>query len=539
MSETTLLLGGRIHSPVDAAATAMAVTDGTISWLGSDEVGRALHPDAEVVDLEGAFVAPAFVDAHVHATSTGLLLNGLDLTGCASLTEFLHALRDHVAEYPGALVWGHGWDETWWPERRPPTREEIDRAAAGAPVYLSRIDVHSALVSTALVDRTPLARSAEGWSDSGPLTRVAHHHVRRAARDCLGSGQRKEAQLAFLRHAASQGVACVHECAGPDISGADDLVDLLALSAQGGVPEVVGYWGELGAVERAAELGARGLAGDLFVDGAVGSRTAALREPYTDDPTTSGVLYLDANAVAEHLVACTRAGVQAGFHVIGDAGVAEVCAGFRKAAQVVGVPALASLRHRLEHLEMVDEQQAAELGRYGVVASVQPAFDAAWGGSGAMYARRLGVPRGTRLNPFSKLAANGALLALGSDAPVTPVDPWRAVQAAVHHRTSGFGISPRAAFTAHTRGGWRAAGIDDGVTGTLVPGAPATYAVWDAGELVVAATDSRVQRWSTDPRSGVPPLPDLSPQAPMPRCLRTVLRGETIYTRSPEDDELV
>lgn len=86
MSDTTLLLGGRIYSPADADATAMAVTQGTITWVGSDKVGRALHPDAEVVDLQGAFVAPAFVDSHVHATSTGLLVNGLDLTGCASLT---------------------------------------------------------------------------------------------------------------------------------------------------------------------------------------------------------------------------------------------------------------------------------------------------------------------------------------------------------------------------------------------------------------------------------------------------------------------
>lgn len=540
MPETTLLLGGRIHSPADAAATAMAVTDGVVSWVGADDVGRALHPDAEVIDLGGAFVAPAFVDAHVHATSTGLLLRGLDLTGCASLTEFLHALRDHVAEYPGALVWGHGWDETWWPERRPPTREEIDTAAAGAPVYLSRIDVHSALVSTALVDRAPLARDAEGWCEEGPLTRVAHHHVRRAARESMGSGQRKEAQLAFLQQAAARGIACVHECAGPDISGAEDLAELLALSDQGGVPEVVGYWGELGAVERAKELGARGLAGDLFVDGAVGSRTAALRDPYSDDPSTSGVLYLDADAVAEHLVTCTRAGLQAGFHVIGDAGVAEVCTGFRKAAEIVGVPSLAAVRHRLEHLEMIDETQAAELGSYGVAASVQPCFDASWGGTGDMYARRLGVPRGTQLNPFSALAANGVLLALGSDAPVTPVDPWRSVQAAVHHHTEGFGISPRAAFTAHTRGGWRAAGIDDGVTGSLVPGAPATYAVWATGELAVAAApDSRVQRWSTDPRAGVPALPDLSPDATMPRCLRTVLRGQTIYQHDPADDDLV
>ncbi|GAA4846105.1 amidohydrolase [Saccharopolyspora rosea] len=539
MSDTTLLLGGRIHSPADADATAMAVTDGVVAWVGTDEVGRALHPDAEVVDLAGALVTPAFVDSHVHATSTGLLLNGLDLTGCASLTEFLHALRDHVEEYPGALVWGHGWDETWWPERRPPTRAEIDRAAGGAPVYLSRIDVHSALVSSALVERAPLARGSEGWSENGPLTRVAHHHTRRAARESLGVAQRRDAQLAFLRHAAAQGVASVHECAGPDISGADDLADLLELSARGGVPDVVGYWGELGAVDRARELGVRGLAGDLFVDGAVGSRTAALRHPYTDDPATSGVLYLDASAVAEHLVACTRAGLQAGFHVIGDAGVAEVCEGFRRAAETVGAPALAGMRHRLEHLEMVDAEQAAQLARYGVAASVQPSFDATWGGPADMYARRLGVPRGTRLNPFSQLAANGVLLAFGSDAPVTPVDPWAGVRAAVHHRTEGFGISPRAAFAAHTRGGWRAAGVDDGLTGALVPGAPATYAVWDAGELVVAAPDSRVQRWSTDPRAGVPGLPDLRPGAELPRCLRTVLRGETLYTRDPDDDEIM
>ncbi len=535
MSETTLLLGGRIHSPADADATAMAVIDGTVAWVGSDRVGRALHPEAEVVDLGGAFVTPAFVDAHVHATSAGLLLNGLDLTGCASLTEFLHALRDHVEEHPGALVWGHGWDETWWPERRPPTRSEIDNACGGAPVYLSRIDVHSALVSTALIERAPLARGAEGWSGEGPLTRVAHHHARSAARESLGVAQRREAQLAFLRHAAAHGVASVHECAGPDISGADDLADLMALSARGDLPEVVGYWGELGALDTARELGVRGLGGDLFIDGAMGSRTAALGSPYNDDPTTSGVLYLDAEAVAEHLVECTRNGLQAGFHVIGDAGVAEACEGFRRAAKVLGVPALASMRHRLEHLEMVGPEQAAQLGSFGVAASVQPAFDAAWGGPADMYAQRLGTQRGTRLNPFSALASNGILLALGSDAPVTPVDPWASVRAAVHHRTEGFGISPRAAFTAHTRGGWRAAGLDDGVTGALMPGAPATYAVWETGDLVVTAPDSRVQRWSTDPRAGVPALPDLSPGAPLPRCQRTVLRGRTIYVREPDE----
>ncbi|WP_170231886.1 amidohydrolase [Saccharothrix saharensis] len=513
---TRLLVGGRIHSPTAPDATAMAITDGTVVWLGQDGVGRALHPDAEVVDLDGAFVAPAFVDAHVHATSAGLLLTGLDLTGCRSLTELLDAVR----AAGGDFVWGHGWDETRWPEQRPPSRAELDDAARGARVYLSRIDVHSALVSTALLDLAPAARDADGYTPDGPLSRAAHHHVRRAAKDAIPVARRRDAQHAFLTHAVSRGIASVHECAGPDISGRDDLADLLATD----LLDVVGYWGGLDPVD----LPVRGLAGDLFVDGALGSRTAALCEPYADADTT-GALYLDPDAIAEHLVTCTRAGLQGGFHVIGDAAVAAVVDGFARAADLVGTPALAARKHRLEHLEMITPDQAARLASWGVVASVQPLFDHAWGGPDGMYARRLGPDRGTALNPFSRLAAAGMVLALGSDAPVTPVDPWATVKAAVHHRTDGHGISARAAFTAHTRGGWRAAGVDDGLTGTLQPGAPATYAVWDAAHLEVAAPDTRVQRWSTDPRSRVPALPALD--GPTPTCLRTVLRGRTLFDR--------
>jgi predicted amidohydrolase YtcJ len=505
---TTLLLGGRIDSPTSPDATAMAVTDGVIAWLGRDDPGRALYPGAEVVELAGAFVAPAFVDAHVHATATGLLLEGFDLTGCRSLAQCLAMLRRFVATHTGGVVWGHGWDETTWPEGRPPTRAELDDAAGAVPVYLSRIDVHSAVVTTALAATVPRAQGEPGWSADGPVSQQAHHHIRGAARAALTTAQRRAAQSAFLAHAAARGVAAVHECAGPDISGEDDLTDLLATTVgpNGAGPHVVGYWGDRADPATAARLGAHGLAGDLFADGALGSRTAALTHPYTDDPTNTGAAYLTASQVAEHLVACTRAGVQAGFHVIGDAAVATVVTGFAQAAAVVGVPALAARRHRLEHLEMVTAEQAARLGEWGVVGSVQPAFDAAWGGPHGMYARRLGPERGTALNPFAALAAHGVTLAFGSDSPVTPIDPWGAVRAAVHHRTDGFGISPRAAFTAHTRNGWRAAGED--TSGVLTPGAPATYAIWSAGDLVNG-------------------LPDLD--AELPTCQRTVLRGRIIY----------
>ncbi|TDP92217.1 amidohydrolase [Labedaea rhizosphaerae] len=486
----------------------MATRDGVIAWLGDDASGRAAFPDASHVDLGGAFVAPAFVDAHVHATSAGVQLAGLDLSGCASVTDCLTALMDWVKAHPDMPVWGHGWDESRWPERRPPTRDELDAVAPGTPVYLSRVDVHSALVTTALVERAPQARRREGWSATQPLSRAAHHAVRGAAQEMISASQRAEAQLAFLRDAAAHGVACVHECAGPDISGREDLGALLALAEADDLPQVVGYWGELG-----GRLGpAHGLGGDLFVDGALGSRTAAVGLPYADQPDSCGALYLDRAAIAGHVTTCTQAGVQAGFHVIGDAGVAEVVAGFALAERAVGANALAAARHRLEHLEMVTAEQAAQLAEWGVVASVQPLFDAEWGGREGMYAQRLGPDRGSSLNPFATLEAAGMVLAFGSDTPVTAHDPWRAVQAAVHHKTPGQGVSPAAAFAAHTQGGWHAAGMTGG---TLAVGAPATYAVWETGDLVDG-------------------LPRLDPGAELPTCLRTVHNGHTLHQRALE-----
>lgn len=511
----------------------MAITDGIVVWVGQDSPGRALHPAADHVDLAGAFVAPAFVDAHVHATATGLHLTGLDLSGTRDADELLAKVRARaMAVGAGEVLHAHGWDETSWRHSRVPSREQLDEAAGSVPVYLSRVDVHSALVSSALVDLAPETRGAPGWSADGPLTGAAHHHVRAAVRTALTPDQRSRAQREFLAAAAAAGIASVHECAGPDISGEDDLAALLEAADGADRPAVVPYWGELAtqdAVKTARRLGAVGLAGDLFVDGALGSRTAALSSPYHDDPGATGHRYLDADAIAGHLIACTQSGLQAGFHVIGDAGAAEVIEGFRRAEESVGHRSIAAGRHRLEHLEMVDADQAAALARWNVAASVQPLFDALWGGEGGMYAARLGVRRALGLNPFSMLAAQGVLLAGGSDAPVTPLDPWASVRAAAHHHTPGAALSARAAFNAHTRGGYRAAGVLDGVSGTLVPGAPAHYAVWEAGELVVAASDSRVQRWSTDPRSRVPPLPSLEPGAELPRCLRTVRAGVTIF----------
>ncbi|WP_107657638.1 amidohydrolase [Nocardia suismassiliense] len=527
---TQLLIGGRFYSSSSPDATAMAVADGTVVWLGAEQPGRALHPDAEVIDLDGAFVAPAFVDPHVHVTALGLKLTGLDLSAARSLEHCLTLLSDFAAAQPTGAILGDGWDETTWPEGRPPTTAEIDEAAGARPVYLSRVDAHSAVVSSALLDTLPQVTAADGFTRGEPVRAAAHHLVRSAVLAELDRAQRDRARTAALDHAAAHGVVAVHECGGPEIAGRTDIRELLDF--QHGV-EVRAYWGEaVASADEAralvAELGVHALGGDLFVDGSFGSHTAWLRDPYADDPGT-GRAYLDADTITAHLRACTEAGIQAGFHVIGDAAMDAIITGFDRVVSEFGGPAVAARGHRVEHAELLDADQIAKLASWGVIASVQPGFDAAWGGTGGMYAARLGAERAATLNPFAAMAAAGISLAIGSDAPVTALDPWAAIRAAVNHRTPGHGLSPRAAFAAATRGAWRAGGVRDGIAGTLVPGAPASYAVWDADELVVASAADTVQRWSTDPRSRVPGLPPLTPDAPLPNCLRTVHRGAVIH----------
>ena len=522
---TTVLFGGRIHSPTHPDATAMVVRDGVVAFLGSDDVARAQFPDARPIDLDGAFVAPAFVDSHVHITATGLLRTGLDLRPARSKQQFLDLLATHAAQHSDDMIWGHGWDETQWADGELPATAEIDAVLGRRPAYLVRVDMHSALASTALRELVP------GLGADGPLAADDHHAARTEARARLSAAQRAHARTAALDAFAAAGVAAVHECGGPVIGGRDDWTELL--STEHGV-EVTGYWGEtVRTAEEAralvADTGAHGLAGDLFADGALGSHTAWLRHPYTDAPGCHGNRYLDDDAIEAHLSACTEAQVPAGFHVIGDAAVGAVVDALDRVVARHGIPAVARCGHRLEHVEMVDAEQAAKLGSWGVIASMQPNFDALWGGRTGMYAQRLGADRAERLNPLALLASHGVPLAFGSDSPVTDLDPWATVRAAANHRTPGSAISARAAFSAATRGAWRAAGVRDGITGTLAPGAPASYAVWDAADLEVSAPADDVQRWSTDPRSRVPALPRLDDGAASPRCLQTVHRGVTVF----------
>ncbi len=139
-------------------ATAMAVRDGVVAWLGNDDVGRAQFPDAEIVDLEGAFVAPAFVDSHVHLTATGLTLAGLDLRSATSLRHCLALIADYVRAHPDGPIWAHGWDESGWPENTAPSTDDLD----GCRLRSTRLPCPRRCALRGGLDRTAPTRAGSG-----------------------------------------------------------------------------------------------------------------------------------------------------------------------------------------------------------------------------------------------------------------------------------------------------------------------------------------------------------------------------------------
>lgn len=531
--QPVLYRNGSVYSPADPFATAMLIDGDTVAWVGTEHAATNLEgPGVRTVDLDGALIAPAFVDAHAHVTETGIALGSIDLAACRSLSELLDAVA--AASSAGlTTVLGYGWDESQWPEKRVPTADELDRAGRGALVYLVRADIHSAVVSGTLAQGLGLG-ALDGWSD-GFVVRAAHEAARKATRR-LTADQRRSYQQAALLHAASRGYVALTEMAAPHIAPAEDLEVLLSIDGptqEVPLPEVIPYWGSLvtttSDVDREMQrFGGRltGLAGDLNVDGSIGSRTAALREPYSDDAGNTGSLYLGVNDVAAHLAATTVRRVQAGFHVIGDAGLDVVLRGLERTAQELGLEAVRRARHRLEHVELADDDAIAALVHFGVAVSGQPIFDALWGREGGLYEQRLG-PRSAGMNRFASLLSAGVLVALGSDSPVTALDPWASVRACLQHGNPSENISARAAFIAHTRAGWRLAGRSP-MSGQLAPGTPASFAVWQVDELMVQTADNRVQAWSTDPRAGTPLLPALDTEN-APLCLETVHDGHRLY----------
>lgn len=536
MHRRTLLRGGVIHAagagPKASVPTAMLIDGSTIAWVGDEaqarQRGLAQQAD-ELVELDGALVTPGFADAHVHLTMTGQGLDGVDLSGTTSVAQALRLIEDAARRRRGRPVYAHSWDETRWAEGRPATGAELDRASYGGVVYMPRIDAHSASISSALAS-IARARDLDGWDPSGVVRRDAFAAATNAFTSGITAADHAHYVSLALDAAARAGITLLHETGAAHLSSHEDVRAVLAAGERPGRPRVVTYWGELVAQESTAQelasfLGVLGLAGDLCADGSLGSFTAHLKEPYLDAPSQldsgpgaghHGYGYLTVEQVRDHAVACTQAGLQAGGHVIGDAALETMAAGFRAAAQIVGVDAMRAVRHRWEHVELPSPAVLSTMAELGIWASVQPVFDAAWGGTTGMYAARLGPQRALHVVPLRSMLDAGVQVAFGSDSPITPLGPWAAIRAAVHHHNADQRLSISEAFAAHTIAGYRLAGQ---VGGSLRAGAPASYVIWDDGTGTVLDLDPETH------------LPSLDPSDPDPVARQSVVDSVIAYDR--------
>ena len=352
-------------------------------------------------------------------------------------------------------------------ERRYPTRHELDSVLPEVPVFVYRVDGHSAVTNTAGLELflagfrgiQPVGMDADcNGRPTGVLRGEAYEKASRMFKHRLSPEIVRAALRLTGGQAAAQGVTTIGALVGVEDTTDDEwrvLLDGLETMAVRTVPFLQTWETE---TPRRFGLGQAG--GCLLIDGSFGSRTAALSEDYADAPGNNGASYVTDEKLLSFLRAAADAGLQSTVHAIGDRAVEQVVrcheqlsnrgpgtGGQRPGSeprtpipdprpQARGNP----LRHRIEHAELLNESLTARIARLGLVLGVQPAFEAEWGGPDRMYAQRLGA-RWRDTNPYRRLLNSGVRLAGGSDAPITPIDPVAGIRAAVNHPNPGQRVS--------------------------------------------------------------------------------------------------
>ncbi len=430
-----------MHGP---RATAIAVGAHEIIAVGDDGTTlRQKQPGTRLFDLKGAFVMPGINDAHVHMAYAGQNKLAVDLTGSTSLADMLNRVRA-AAEHalPGQWLLGGGWDHTLWARPTLPTRQALDTVSHGHPAFFIRVDGHIAVANSAalavsgVTKQTPNPPGSQFDHDAqGELTGIVREsraldliqqHVPPPTHE-----MRRQAILLALDDAAANGVTSVQ-----DNSSWDDFLVYQELERQGRLKVRVTEWLRfddpvtLLEAHRAAQPAADRMlhTGMLkgFMDGSLGSRTAALLAPYADDPGNSGLpRYQQAqlDAMTKERVA---AGFQIGFHAIGDRAVEMALNAFAAAAK--GTPDFPAKRERIEHSQVVEPRDIARYKSLGVVASMQPSHlltDMNWAQA------RLGPQRARNAYTWKAFLDAGVPLAFGTDYPVEPINPFRGIYAGV------------------------------------------------------------------------------------------------------------
>jgi predicted amidohydrolase YtcJ len=474
----TILLHGNILTgthlrPNDASTTpekvtALAIANGKILAAGTDAAILKLKgAKTEVIDLKGAFAMPGFNDAHTHIGEAGRMKLSVDLVGVHSLAEMQQRIRLYVAKAkPGVWIQGGGWDHTLWANDKLPTRTDLDRVTADHPAIFRRVDGHmavansAALVAAGITSSTPDPPGAKIDRDpSGNPTGI----LREAAASALVFKQippptldeRREALTIAIADALANGVTTVQ-----DNSDWDDFLALEELERNNKLPIRVAEWMDFNQpVEVLKERRASHPSDDLrlhltqlkgFMDGSLGSRTAAMEEAYSDDPGNSGLPRYQQDKLNQMAAERAAAGFQLGFHAIGDRANAMALNAFGVADQIANLPPKppqigpnahivtkpesntppppAALRFRIEHAQVLLPGDFDRFKKEGVIASMQPSHlltDMKWATD------RLGPERIKYAYAWKSFLDHNVVLAFGTDYPVEFINPFRGLYSAI------------------------------------------------------------------------------------------------------------
>jgi predicted amidohydrolase YtcJ len=471
---TTLFHGGRIRTLMGEELDDWLLVDGARIV----RTGRSDAPSADrVIALEGAVVVPGFCDAHVHLPATGLYASGLDFRAVHSSRVILDAFAERASD--DGMLFGGNFED---PLDEPITRHELDRAVGARPALLARADMHSCVVSTALLEELDV-RGLEGVDTdekgrpTGYLREKAAAQAWRRFDSNLSGREQMDAIRAAIRLAYSKGITSVHEMFVVEWRGWAAF-DVLQAAVEPAALNVIPYVAT-SEVDRVAGMRLGRVGGDFFLDGSFGSHTAWMADGYLNDPPDGtprvGISYRSDDELLEFCLAAQDAGLQAGVHAIGDAAIEQAIATWEKVAECRGLEAVRSLGHRIEHFECSSDVHIGRAARLGLRVSVQPAFDHLWGGRDGLYARRIGWTRASEMNRFRTMIEGGLIVGAGSDSTVTPLDPFLQMASLRTHHMVDERLDGFSALVAHTKGAHALAGIDD--RGTISAGHVADLAL--------------------------------------------------------------
>ncbi len=488
-------------------AQAVAVRGDRIQAVGENaEILKLKGPNTQVIDLGGKFMMPGFNDAHAHLSQGGFQALHVNLVGTKSLDEFRERIRTNVASAaPGSWILGGGWDENLWPVKTVPTRWDVDEVSAGHPVFLERVDGHIGVANTRalqLASITIASRDPKGGKidrdANGQPTGILRETARQAITDAIPPpthDERRSAMERALAEAARWGVTSVQDNSGDW----DDFQVLEQIEIDGKLTARISEW--LPFNDSVAQLETKRKAhpasdpmlhtGMLkgFMDGSLGSHTAALIEPYADDPKNSGLPRYDSPKLNDMTKERVLAGFQVGFHAIGDKGAQMALDAFaeaEKAAKEKKVKAAnggEDYRLRIEHAQVVTPLQVLKFRDLKVIASMQPSHllsDMKWAEA------RLGEKRAAHSYAWSEFLKRGVTLAFGTDYPVESISPFRGLYAATTRKSEDGKqeyfpeqkISMDQAIAAYTSGS-AFAEFNEKQKGLIVPGMFADFVVLD------------------------------------------------------------